>query len=87
MKDDAFLKLANALNESLNRELEYLRRTIELRQERILELELEIARMRGHRQGMEMVARAAIDNVMPVGEYPDLPPRFTASLSPPPRQV
>jgi hypothetical protein len=85
VKDDAFLKLANALNESLNRELEYLRRTIELRQERILELELEIARMRGHRQGMEMVARA-IDNY-PLGERPDLPPRFTASLSRPPGQV
>ena len=72
MKDDAFLKLANALNESLNRELEYLRRTIELRQERILELELEIARMRGHRQGMELVARA-MDHY-PLGEFPPLQP-------------
>jgi hypothetical protein len=72
MKDDAFLKLANALNESLNRELEYLRRTIELRQERILELEFEIARMRGHRRGMEMVARV-VDNY-PLGEFPPLQP-------------
>jgi hypothetical protein len=73
MKDDAFLKLANALNESLNREVEWLRRTVELKQQRILELELEIARMRGHRQGMELVARA-IDNY-PLGEFPELPPR------------
>ena len=72
MKDDAVLKLANALKDSVNRELEYLRRTIELRQERILELELEIARMRGHRQGMEIVARVA--DHYPLGEFPPLQP-------------
>ena len=86
MTDDAFLKLANAVNDSINREVEWLRRTVQLRDERILELELENARLRGRNEGLEMVARA-LDNVMPVGEYPDLPPRFTASLSPPPRQV
>ena len=85
MKDDPFLKLANAVNDSINREVEWLRRTVQLRDERILELELANARLRGRSEGLEMVARA-IDNVMPVGEYPELPPRFTASLSPP-RQV
>ena len=84
MKDDPFLKLANAVNDSINREVEWLRRTVQLRDERILELELEIARLRGRSEGLEMVARA-IDNY-PLGERPELPPRFTASL-PPPWQV
>ena len=84
MKDKALRDLAAAIKASQDNEIEYLRRTVELRQERILELELEIARLRGRSEGLEMVARA-IDNY-PLGERPELPPRFTASL-PPPWQV
>ena len=84
MSDDAFLKLANALGDSYRREIEWLKAANELQRKQLLEQDLEIARLHGRNQGLEMVARA-IDNY-PVGEYPELPPRFTAPL-PPPRQV
>ena len=84
MSDDPFLKLANALNDSYRREIEWLKAANELQRKQLLEQDLEIARLHGRNQGLEMVARA-IDN-HPVGEYPELPPRFTAPL-PPPRQV
>jgi hypothetical protein len=84
MSDDAFLKLANALGDSYRREIEWLKAANELQRKQLLEQDLEIARLHGRNQGLEMVARA-VDNY-PVGEYPELPPRFTAPL-PPPRQV
>ena len=84
MSDDAFLKLANALNDSYRREIEWLKAANELQRKQLLEQDLEIARLHGRNQGLEMVARA-VDNY-PLGERPELPPRFTAPL-PPPRQV
>jgi hypothetical protein len=81
MTDDVFLKLANAVNDSYKREVEWLKAANDLQRKQILELELEIARLRGRNQGLEMLA---VDNY-PLGERPELPPRFTASLSPPGR--
>ena len=84
MSDDAFLKLANALNDSYRREIEWLKAANELQRKQLLEQDLEIARLHGRNQGLEMVARA-VDSY-PLGEHQELPPRFTAPL-PPPRQV
>jgi hypothetical protein len=69
---------------SLKSQVRWLEAANELQRKQLLEQDLEIARLHGRNQGLEMVARA-IDNY-PVGEYPELPPRFTAPL-PPPRQV
>ena len=82
MSDDPFLKLANALNDSYRREIEWLEAANELQRKQLLEQDLEIARLHGRLQGFEI---RATDNY-PLGEHPELPPRFTASL-PPPRRV
>ena len=69
MTDDPIL-------ESALRENVWLRRTNDAQRAQILGLELEIARLHGRNQGLEMLARA-IDNY-PMGEYPPLqalPPR------------
>ena len=66
--------------ESALRENVWLRRTNDAQRAQILGLELEIARLQGRNQGLEMLARA-IDNY-PMGEYPPLqalPPRTPPS--------
>ena len=84
---DHFFEHAKHLGDvvnSLKSQVRWLEAANELQRKQLLEQDLEIARLHGRNQGLEMVARA-IDNY-PVGEYPELPPRFTAPL-PPPRQV
>ena len=84
---DHFFEHAKHLGDvvnSLKSQVRWLEAANELQRKQLLEQDLEIARLHGRNQGLEMVARA-IDNY-PLGEHPELPPRFTAPL-PPPRQV
>ena len=72
---DHFFDLAKHLGDlvnSLKSQVRWLESANDLQRKQILELELEIARLRGRNQGLEMLARA-VDNY-PLGERPELPP-------------
>ena len=82
---DTFFELSQQFGDlinSLQAQIRWLEGTKDLQRKHILELQLENARLRGRLQGFEI---RATDNY-PLGEHPELPPRFTASL-PPPRRV